>query len=284
MHNVELKAQAALTRSFLETACHPQFIQSLFHSSLFRYHVLGDTAIPDPGFPPFYPKEFFAKIREVHLTSTLNVCTMTQKQWYNLLLEDCCTMEIGDGGQRQYIRSRVELATNEVDWEKCWRLARLHGLGPEHTSFLFRLLHQILPTQERLNRAKSVATPLCKAPGCSGAEVDNLEHSLVECNANQEVGMKLLDILRQYQPNLSTAAALRLDIEVDEELELPLVWLTAATLVSIWDQKKDRTRVQPHLTRSQLEAKVNLLRETRLSRMAILDSVQYGHSAHTVDQ
>ena len=80
----------------------------------------------------------------------------------------------------------------------------------------------------------------------------------------------LMDTLRQYQPNLSTAAALRLDIEVDEELELPLVWLTAATLVSIWDQKKDRTRVQPHLTRSQLEAKVNLLRETRLSNMAIL--------------
>ena len=100
--------------------------------------------------------------------------------------------------------------------------------------------------------------------------MDNLEHSLVECNANQEVGMKLLDILRQYQPNLSTAAALRLDIEVDEELELPLVWLTAATLVSIWDQKKDSTRVQPHLTRSQLETKVNLLRETRLSNMAFL--------------
>ena len=79
-----------------------------------------------------------------------------------------------------------------------------------------------------------------------------------------------LDILRQYQPNLSTAAALRLDLEVDEEMELPLVWLTAATLVSIWDQNKDSTRVQPHLTRSQLEAKVNLLRETRLSNMAIL--------------
>ena len=97
-----------------------------------------------------------------------------------------------------------------------------------------------------------------------------MAHSLVECNANQEVGMKLLDILRQYQPNITTDAALRLDLEVDEELELPLVWLTAATLISIWDQKQDSTRVQPHLTRSQLEAKVNLLRETRLSNLAIL--------------
>ena len=51
---------------------------------------------------------------------------------------------------------------------------------------------------------------------------------------------------------------------------LILVWLTAATLVSVWDQKKDSTRVQPHLTRSQLEAKVNLLRETSRLNMSIL--------------
>ena len=62
VHNVKLKAQAALIRSFLETAIHPQFIHSLYHSILFRYHVLGDSSVPDPGYPPFYPKDFFSKI------------------------------------------------------------------------------------------------------------------------------------------------------------------------------------------------------------------------------
>ena len=85
-----------------------------------------------------------------------------------------------------------------------------------------------------------------------------------------QVGRKLLELLRLHQPNLTTAAALRLELEVDEEVELPLVWLTAATFVSIWDQRKACTRVQPHLTRAQLEAKVNILRETRLANMAIL--------------
>jgi hypothetical protein len=77
-----------------------------------------------------------------------------------------------------------------------------------------------------------------------------------------------MDTLRQYQPNISTAAALRLELEVNEDLELPLVWLTAATLLAIWNQRQLSTRVQPHLTRSLLEAKVNILRETRLANLA----------------
>ena len=92
----------------------------------------------------------------------------------------------------------------------------------------------------------------------------------MQCQANQQVGSKLLEVLRQHQPNLSRAALLRLELQVDEDLELPLVWLTAATLLSIWDQRKSSTRVQPHLTRSQLEAKVNILRETRLVTMVNL--------------
>ena len=153
VHSVKLKAQAALTRSFLETACHPKFIRSLYHSSLFRYHVMGDESIPDPGFPPFYPREFFAKIREVHQETPLNVATMSQKQWYRVLLEGSCTMEMGESGQMQFIKSRAELSSPGTDWENSWRLARLSGLGPDHTSFLFRLLHQTLPTQERLQPA-----------------------------------------------------------------------------------------------------------------------------------
>ena len=264
VHHVKLKAQAALIRSFLETACHPQFIPSLYHSTLFRYHVVGETGIPDPGFPPFYPKDFFSKIREVYLKPSFNVTTMSQKQWYNLLLENC-TMELGDGDEMTYIPSRVEVASPLTDWKKTWRLARMQGLGSEHTSFLFRLLHQLLPTQERLHRANKVVNAFCKAPGCSGTEVDTLAHNLVECQANLEVGENLMNVVRQYQPNLSLDAALRLEVDVDDELELPLVWLCAATLLSIWDQRNANLRVQPYLTRAELEAKVNLLRETRMS-------------------
>ena len=98
----------------------------------------------------------------------------------------------------------------------------------------------------------------------------------MQCQANQQVGSNLLEMLRHHQPTLTTAALLRLELEVEEDLELPLVWLTAATLMSIWDQRKEASKVQPHLTRSQLEAKVNILRETSLASMGSLlkDQIQ----------
>ena len=60
---------------------------------------------------------------------------------------------------------------------------------------------------------------------------------------------------RLHQPNLTTAAVLRLETEVDEEVELPLVWLTAAFYLSILEERKACSRVEPHLTKVQLEAR-----------------------------
>ena len=97
------------------------------------------------------------------------------------------------------------------------------------------------------------------------------------CEANQHVGTNLLGLLRQYQPNISLEAALRLELNVEEEIELPLVWISAATLLSVWEQRKISIRVVPHVTRSQLEAKVNILRQTRLANFTgwLEDSINY---------
>jgi hypothetical protein len=129
VHNVKYKALAALTRTFLETACNPSFQRSLFHSNLFRFHVLNDTSIPNPGLPPFYSVQFFRKIRQVHLETPLNITTMTEKQWYRLYLEDFCTMEtLGDGeGQGHFIPTRIEENSPTTDWENsgcCWSPGR----------------------------------------------------------------------------------------------------------------------------------------------------------------
>ena len=48
VHSVKFKAQAALIRTFMETAANPKFRHSLLHSHLFQYHVLGETSLlPD---------------------------------------------------------------------------------------------------------------------------------------------------------------------------------------------------------------------------------------------
>ena len=45
-------ALASLIRSFLETAANPKFRRNQYHALLFRYHVLEETSLPNPGFPP----------------------------------------------------------------------------------------------------------------------------------------------------------------------------------------------------------------------------------------
>ena len=152
-----------------------------------------------------------------------------------------------------------------TDWENCWRLARLPGLGPEKISFLFKLLHQILPTQERVARTKPNSSPQCKVQGCQSLAEENLSHALIHCQANDQLGTKLLESMREIQPGLSAEALLRLDFQVEEDLELPAVWLIGSVLSTIWNLRQSSTKVRQYLIRSQLEAEINLLRETRFS-------------------
>ena len=276
IHHVKYKALAALTKTFLETAGNTKFRNSLFHSNLFRFHILQDSSLPNPGFPPFYTQEFFQKIRQVHNETPLNIMKMSEKQWYQLYLEDYCTMEIQEDQQARFISTRSELISPSTDWERTWRLSRQKGLGPEHTTFLFRLGHRLLVTKERQNRTNSANSPTCTALGCGGQAVEDLEHALVHCQANGNVGMALMNILRLHHPALSVEASLRLELDVPADDELSTVWLLAATLLSIWEQRQASNKVQPYLVRAQLEAKVNQLRQTSFSNYAtlIIEKVQ----------
>ena len=75
--------------------------------------------------------------------------------------------------------------------------------------------------------------------------------------------MKLVECLQGVQPDLLPDAVLRLELRVEKELELPLVWLLSSMLRIIWNLRQSNTRVRHYLVRSQLEAEINLLRETR---------------------
>ena len=83
-----------------------------------------------------------------------------------------------------------------------------------------------------------------------------------------ELGMRLLDCLREFQPGMSAEALLRLDFQVEEDLELPAVWLNGSVLNTIWNLRQFSTKVRQYLVRSQLEAEINLLRETRFADAA----------------
>ena len=124
-------------------------------------------------------------------------------------------------------------------------------------------MHDILPTQERVARTKPRASPSCTVGGCTVDVTEDLPHALILCDGNNGVGHRVFRCLQNFVPDLDVESALRLELKVGEDLELPLVWLLATVFLSIWKLRVERSRVQLYEVRAQLEAKINLLRETR---------------------
>ena len=263
VHHVGMKALAGLIRTFLETACNPKFQQSLYHQLLLRYHVFKDNSILNPGMPPFYNAAFFSTIQKVHQDSPLNIASMTEGQWYKLLVEDKITMEVEDEQSRKLVLCRAELASPTTDWETTWRRARLKGLGPEITSFLFKVLHQLLATKERIARTNPTVSSTCKAAGCLGEEKEDLVHALIHCQGNKGAGRAVLNCASRYVTELTGEQAVRLQFETEESFELPVVWFLAVSWISIWEARVLGKKPELYMVRADLEAKVSLLRETR---------------------
>ena len=265
LHHVKYKALASMIRTFMETAVHPSFKHNLFHSLLFRSYVLEDDSISQPPpLPPYYSAHFFSTIKWVKENTSLRISTMTTAQWYQVMLEKEVTMD----NNNEYTMCRAELASPGTDWKACWRRARLKGLGSEATSFIWKLMHRLLPNEQRLARILPNSSALCKY--CPDPPIADLEHCFFGCIKTGEVGRKLLETMINHDPSVTPAGLLRLEFQEEGEQEMPLVWTAAHTLSYMWKKRTTGHVVDLTLTRASLEAKVNLLRETRYSNSAII--------------
>ena len=72
-----------LIHTFLSQAISPYFPTN----TLYKWHVLEDRDLPDPGRPPYNSSAVFAHVKRVKETTPLNVAWVTVRQWYQLLLE-----------------------------------------------------------------------------------------------------------------------------------------------------------------------------------------------------
>ena len=262
LHNVRIKALASLIRTFLETSVNPSFLHNLYHTILFRVYVLQDDSISSPPpMPPYYSVSFFNSIRWVRDNTPLNVATMTTAEWYRVLLELEVTMVDTETNSMEYRKSRSELSSPSTDWELTWGRARLKGLGSEATSFLWKLLHHILPTEERVARILPNSSEYCRQ--CPTPTPANLEHCFFNCVSTNNVGRSLLQAIRLHDPAVTPAGLLRLEFTAEEANEMPIVWVTAQTLLYMWGVRQNGRIVDLFTTRTVLETKINLLRETR---------------------
>ena len=265
---IQRRALAFLITSFLETSCNPAFQRNLYHEWLLRYHVLGERGVlPEPTIPPYlrtpqsYRNNFFSTIRL--LKDSTNLEQVKVKEVYNFLMSDVImTDEVDGGGPRTLLPLRVELASPGTDWPRSWRLARQQGLGPTLTSFLFKLLHQLLPIGERVGRIFPTLSPLCTL--CQEGVVESLQHALFTCPANQGIPALLLTTMRQYLPFITPAQVLTLNFEVTGSLELPLTWTIASFFLSLWSKRLEKKRITAFKIRSELEASCRILQETKI--------------------
>ena len=281
--NVKVRAMALLIRTFLETALNPTFRHSLFHEILFRYHVQGEVSLPDPGFPPFYDKDFFAIIQHYNTSSSLNIGKMTTKQWYKMLLEDQVLMtQPDDQSPPTLIPVRAENLHPSNEWPQTWKLARTPGLGSDLTSFLFKLLHCLLPTQNRLRRFGVAVDPEPDVVAAAGPdhglglaaaglcqlcllEAEDLNHAFFSCPKSMVAGLALLGYAQHAVPHLTPEETLRLELGQDltSQTTLAAVCLLATGLKYIWGARQDKKVAALYKMRAEIEAMVSILRKTR---------------------
>ena len=271
LYHIQNRAKAALIATFLQTACNPIFLRNHYHNALYRHYVLLDQMVA-PNIPPNFTGDFFPKIRQMYLTLG-DIENLTIKQIYNFLMKDLLNTPSQTGTEQDnleidtpLIPLKCELSSPNIDWTITWRLARAPGLGPELTSFIHKVLWGIIPTKERLHKIlpKQYKTPYCSL--CSTTETKNIEdlnHALIQCKANQDLPQLLLYMLQTHQPQITYKKILTLDLNIETSLEFPLTWITFSLLCSIWEQR-EKGRVNAAKTRAELEAKCRLLREGKV--------------------
>ena len=212
--------------------------------------MLNDDSIENPPpLPPYYSAAFF-NAKKVKDETPLNVAKMTKAQWYRVLLEQNITMVESVDQRMEYVKLRTELSSPSTDWESSWRRAMLKGLGSEALSFLWKLLHNLLPTEVGLTRILPNQSEQCKL--CPTQVI-----------ADQAK-------VRHHDPAVSVAKLIKLEFFCEDAAEMPLIWLTAQTLLYMWGVRASGKIVSLMMTRAVLESKISLLRETRYSNEQIL--------------
>ena len=132
---------------------------------------------------------------------------------------------------------RVELKHPHVDWEQTLTLAATPGLSSEQSSFLWRMIHDLLPTRERLYRLSMPDIPSQICDLCSMDAEDNTQHALLQCpfnTANSFLLRVIQNVLPHAQPNL----LLLLQLNVEQDMRLPITFAHIFNAVSNLASKK----------------------------------------------
>ena len=188
-------------------------------------------------------------------------------QWYRILLDDQMLMSAAtENSPPTLLPVRAETLNPGTDWENSWRLIRLKGMSSKNSSFLFKLLHLLLPTQTRVRRFGAARDGEDGSGQCllCGEENEDLHHSYFACPHTAATGLYTLGLTQKITPGLTAEAALRLELGdgLDEEQELAAVSMIATGLSFIWDRREKKKHVTLYQTQAKLVALISILRSS----------------------
>ena len=213
----------------MELAANPNYIRSQYLSLLFRFHILHED-VDCPPSPPYYSNQFFDHILRA-VSSGLNIVKMTTRQWYFHLINHDLLKVIEDDAE-VYRQCRVERLSPLLDWNIIWKRVRLACLSSSMMTFLWKLIHHLLPTEERISSTLGNIPSTCRL-GCADNTEANLEHCLFSCILSIEVGSWLLETVRTFFPRANAASIINLDLPDNDAV----LWIVAYTLQYVWSKR-----------------------------------------------
>ena len=257
--SVKLKSTAFLIRTFLELAANPKYFQSQYLNLLYRVHILGEDISNPPLLPPYYNVTFFSTICQAK-DSGCDIINMTTKQWYNYLLDlNILKLTHEDGSVSNRV-CRVERLWPDLDWESTWTRIKLPSLPNDTTSFLWKLMHDLLTTEERVNATVGNASASCRF-GCG--VVADLEHCFFGCCLTNDVGNWLLSLVRKFEPT-NEANILKLKTPSNDALD----WIIAITLHLIWSSRVASKKANLQQCVAHLKAEAEIMKNTKFNELA----------------
>ena len=268
--NIKYRAMAELIKTFIDTAINPKFNRNIYHNALYEWNIEGNREIANPGVSPFYTVEFFTAIKAIKTKVQISLAKLSVGMWYQALMENYVLTETDDNGFEFPILSKSERKNPAINWELTWSLVTHPVLESSDRSFAFRLLHDILITQENIAKAAGCKETSNKCSLCPLDVLGSDLHSLIECPFNHDVGNWLVETLQKFYPNLTPSAIIKFSFEgVDKDKLIPFAWLTVKTLHIIWLTRIKRKSPSVANTRSLLEAGVMVLRKSRHEAIAV---------------
>ena len=261
--SIKHKAMATLIRSFMEVAANPNFLTSQYLNLIYRAKILSED-LPQLPLHPCYSHDFFQTIRNARDCGN-DIMNMSTKAWYNFLIQDVLNI-LDDNQSLNLSPCRIEQKLPELNWPDIWLRARTKGLSSEATSFCFRMLHDLLPTEQRLSSILKNVSSRCKFP-CQNDDTADLSHCLLTCNLVQDVGRWLITVIGQlleFQPEYSNIIYLNLDL-CDGA-----IWLIVNTLLYSWKKRSIGRRATVEECYACLTSDLNILRDTKHFKTAEL--------------